>query len=148
MLKVTRLLSWATGYSMPRSETAARTFSGSFSNSNSGVWTPMMSRPSSAYLSCQSLRYGRVRMQLTQVYVQKSSRTILPLRSSTVSGSEFIQPSRPSGAGRGYLSDVRVAQDVGRSQVGGLDCRRRWGRAGLGWLGRRGGRRSGGGCRC
>ena len=67
------------------------TLSVSFSNSNLGEWTPTMTRPTSAYLACQSFRYGSVRMQFTQVYVQKSMRTTLPRRSSMVSGSELSQ---------------------------------------------------------
>ena len=65
--QVLKSLSWATGYLMPNSPTASTTLSYSFSKSNSGVCTPTITSPELAYLSCQDLRYGRVRMQLTQV---------------------------------------------------------------------------------
>ena len=48
---------------------------------------------------CHSVMYGRVRMQLTQVYVQKSMSTTLPRRSSRLNGSVLIQPVMPTSCG-------------------------------------------------
>src|SRR2546425_10514472 len=68
---------------------ARRTLSRSCSKSNSGVCAPITTRPCSRYLASQARRYGSVRSQLTQVYVQKSTATTLPRRPSAVSGGEF-----------------------------------------------------------
>src|SRR6476646_10898952 len=62
-------------------------------NSNSGVWTPMTTRPTGAYCRFHALMYGAVRIQLTQVYSQKSTSTTLPRRASDVSGGEFTHRS-------------------------------------------------------
>src|SRR2546427_630441 len=68
---------------------ARRTLSRSCSKSNSGVCAPITTRPCSRYLASQARRYGSVRSQLTQVYVQKSTSTTLPRRPSAVSGGEL-----------------------------------------------------------
>ena len=70
------------------------------SKPNSGVWTPITVSPSSRYLAAQARRYGSVRSQLTQVYVQKSTSTTRPRRSSGVNGSELSHPVAPSNDGR------------------------------------------------
>src|SRR5271157_2896624 len=67
---------------------ARATFAVLFSNSNSGVCTPTITRPLSRYASYQALRYGRVRTQFTQLYVQKSTTTTLPRRLSNMRGME------------------------------------------------------------
>src|SRR5437667_2683680 len=90
------LLSTAIGYSTPRVRDCAVTLSMSPSNPNSGVWTPITVRPSPRYLSAHARRYGSVRSQLTQVYVQKSTRTIRPRRLLGASGSELSHPVAPS----------------------------------------------------
>src|SRR6266404_2561407 len=68
---------------------ARRTLSRSCSKSNSGVCAPITTRPCSRYLASQARRYGSVRSQLTQVYVQKSTSTTLSRRPSAVSGGEL-----------------------------------------------------------
>src|SRR3989338_6102298 len=76
--------------------TAVATLLYSFSNSNSGVCTPIITKPLSLYFSYHALRYGVVRWQLIQLYVQKSTRiTFLPIRLLMVIGfpSVFIKPS-------------------------------------------------------
>ena len=82
------------------SSTAQRTLSASRSNGNSGVCTPTTTSPSSSYFSAHARTYASVRSQLMQVYVQKSTRTTFPRRTSGVSGSELSQPAAPSNAGR------------------------------------------------
>src|SRR5947209_3433877 len=52
----------------------------SFSFLNLAEWTPMTTS-SFGYFASRFLRSGMMCMQLMQQYVQKSSRTILPLRS-------------------------------------------------------------------
>src|SRR3954447_1320156 len=79
---------------------ASRTFSTSRSNGNSGVWTPMTTRPRSRYFSDHARTKASVRSQLMHVYVQKSTRTTFPARPSGVSGEEFSQPVAPSNTGR------------------------------------------------
>src|SRR3989338_11707119 len=76
--------------------TAVATLLYSFSNSNSGVCTPIITKPLSLYFSYHALRYGVVRWQLIQLYVKKSTRiTFLPIRPLIVIGfpSVFIKPS-------------------------------------------------------
>src|ERR1700722_9315384 len=92
---------------MPRSRTALRTFVSSFSKGNSGVWTPMMTRPLSLYFSFHALIYGNVRRQLIQEYVQKSIRTTLPCRDASVRGGELIQAVAPE---RSAVGDVLAAE--------------------------------------
>src|SRR3990167_10937411 len=75
---------------------AAATFSFCFSNSNSGVCTPMITNPLSLYFSYHAFKYGVVLWQLIQLYVQKSIKIIfLPTSSLTVIDlpSVFIKPS-------------------------------------------------------
>src|SRR3954451_7833997 len=81
-----------------------------FSKENSGVCTPIVTRPASRYFSDHARTYGSVRNQLMHVYVQKSTATTFPRSSSTVSGEEFShdvaplnEPSSPS-AGSGTTS--------------------------------------------
>src|SRR5918994_2837129 len=93
-------LSTAIGYSTPRRRDCAMTLSMFPSKSNSGVWTPTTVSPSSRYLAAQARRYGSVRSQLTQVYVQKSTSTTRPRRPSGVKGSELSHPVAPSNDGR------------------------------------------------
>src|SRR4029453_10542321 len=73
------------GYSIRSSCTAQRTLSTSRSNGNSGVWTPTTTNPCSSYFSAHARTYASVRSQLMHVYVQKSTRTTLPRRSSVAS---------------------------------------------------------------
>src|ERR687897_752456 len=79
---------------------ASRTFSTSRSNENSGVWTPMTTRPRSRYFSDHARTKASVRSQLMQVYVQKSTRTTFSTKLSGVSGDEFSQPVAPSKPGK------------------------------------------------
>jgi hypothetical protein len=57
-----------------------------------GVCTPTIVSPAAAYFSCHALRYGSVRSQLTQVYVQKSTSTTRPRRGSDARGSVLSHP--------------------------------------------------------
>src|SRR6478752_5917935 len=82
---------------------AATTFLCTFSKSNSGVWTPTMTRPSARYRSNHERRYGIVRWQLMHEYVQKSYRTTLPESFAGVSGGESIQPSACSAGAAPYF---------------------------------------------
>src|SRR3989442_5179494 len=58
--------------------------------SNSGSCTPMISNPYLRYRSYHFLFWAKVRMQLMQVYSQKSIRTTLPRRPATVKDGELI----------------------------------------------------------
>src|SRR3989344_7985671 len=59
----------------------------------------MITRPLSAYFSCHAFMCGSVRMQLMQLYVQKSINTTLPFRLCMLRGAEFIHsPAARSGA--------------------------------------------------
>ena len=58
---------------------AASTLLAERSNGNSGVCTPTTVRPWGVYRSAQRFTWGRVRMQLMQAYVQKSTSTTRPL---------------------------------------------------------------------
>ena len=78
----------------------------------------MMTRPLSEYLSCHCLRYGRVRRQLTQVYVQKSISTTFPRSPSSVSGSELIHDSIPTSSGASALLAGRALVAAGAGAVG------------------------------
>jgi hypothetical protein len=93
---------------MPNLSTAAFTFSIFFSNSNSGAWIPTMTKPLSAYFSFQSTRYGIVRMQLIQLYVQKSTSTTFPLRSERFIGSVFMYPVILSNSGAFLNCDLSI----------------------------------------
>src|SRR3989344_3044818 len=91
-------LSRTIGYSKPNSLAAFSTFARTFSNANSGVCTPMMTRPSSLYFSYHERKYGSVRWQLMHEYIQISMSTgFFPLNSPIVIG-----PACPEGS-RGVL---------------------------------------------
>src|SRR5215203_2576443 len=83
------------------------TFRKSCSTSNSGVWTPIVTRPCSLYFSAQARIYGAVRSQLTHVNVQKFTRTTCPRRSSGERGSELSHPLAPSSEDMGTISAKR-----------------------------------------
>src|SRR5216684_4606659 len=74
---------------------ARRTLSSFFSNSNSGVWTPMTTKPTSLYFSAHPRTYGSVRNQLMQVYVQNWTRTTLPRRPPGANGGELSHSVAP-----------------------------------------------------
>src|SRR6476646_8853170 len=88
------------GYPTRKSCDRATMLSTLCSNPNSGVWTPRTVRPASAYFAAHARTYGSVRSQLTQVYVQKSTRTTRPRSASGFNGSELSQPVAPSNDGR------------------------------------------------
>src|SRR6266851_8269009 len=90
----------AIGYATRMSLAARRTFSMSCSKGNSGVWTPITTSPSSRYFFAHARRYGRVRSQLMQVKVQKSTATTLPRKPAGVSGGELSHAFAPVNAGR------------------------------------------------
>src|SRR4051794_38065726 len=62
-------------------------------SSNSGACTPTTTSPIDAKSRCHALTYGAVRIQLTQVYSQKSTSTTFPRNASGVSGGEFTHRS-------------------------------------------------------
>src|SRR5262245_13403470 len=64
-------------------------FSARLPNSNSGACTPMTTNPNGAYSRFHVLTYGAVRIQLMQVYSQKSTSTTFPRNPSAVSGGEL-----------------------------------------------------------
>src|SRR2546421_9604767 len=76
---------------------------------------PTITKPSFAYVRYQLSRYGSVRRQLMQEYVQKSTSTTLPRSSCIVSGGELIQAVSPWRAGAwayffvGALLPLRLA---------------------------------------
>src|ERR1700689_1530732 len=84
---------------MRNSPTAFRTLPRSFSKANSGVCTPMTTRPLSLYLSAHARIYGKVRRQLIQEYVQKSTRTTFPFSSSRFNGGELSHATAPERSG-------------------------------------------------
>src|SRR5256885_7574052 len=71
----------------------------SCSKENSGVWTPITTSPLSPYFFAQARRYGRVRSQLMQVKVQKSTATTLPRKPAGVSGGGFSHAFSPGEGG-------------------------------------------------
>src|SRR5829696_537047 len=76
--------------------TASRTLEISFSNPNSGVWTPITSSPSSLYSSYNALMCGCASWQLKQLYVQNStSTTFSPAASLIETPSVLIRPVEP-----------------------------------------------------
>src|SRR4051812_8351712 len=91
---------------MARSCTARRTRSTSCSKENSGVWTPMTTRPSSRYACAHALSQGSVRSQLMQVRVQKSTRTTEPRSWAGSSGPEFSHAVAPLRDGRCTPADM------------------------------------------
>ena len=76
---------------MPSRSTAARTLEVTCSNANSGVCTPMTTRPFVWYAAYHAFRCGSVRRQLMHEYVQKSINTTLPRSFDSVSGGLLIQ---------------------------------------------------------
>ena len=72
----------------PVGPNARRTLSMFFSKSNSGVCTLITTSPRSLYFSAHARTCGRVRSQLMQVKVEKSTRTTFPRSDFGVSGSE------------------------------------------------------------
>src|SRR5579862_2538683 len=73
----------------------------------------MMTNPLSLYSLYHCVMCGNVRMQLMQEYVQKSSRTTLPLSCARVSGCEFIQSVMPVNSGAIRLSPIFIAFQLG-----------------------------------
>ena len=98
---VLKRLSWTTGYVIPSRFTAARTFDETCSNANSGVCTPMITKPSLWYVAYHAFRCGSVRRQLMHEYVQKSISTTLPRSCESTSGLVLIQS--PSGFSGGAI---------------------------------------------
>src|SRR5215210_2874129 len=89
-------LSSTTGYRIFACLTASCTLEMSFSNPNSGVWTPITSRPSSLYFSYNALMCGCAFWQLKQLYVQNSTNTTFsPTASLTDTSSVLIRPVEP-----------------------------------------------------
>src|SRR4051794_30705540 len=92
----------------------------SCSNENSGVWTPMTTRPSSRYACDQARTYGSVRSQLMQVSVQKSTSTTRPRKSAASSGSELSQADAPASDGMcrrsNTLTSVAPAEQLEHEQ--------------------------------
>src|SRR5215469_12421987 len=84
--------------------TAWRTLSAFFSNTNSGVCTPITTSPCFLYFASQARTYGSWRRQLMHVYVQKSIKTTFPCRSAFFNGSELSHPVAPSREGKGSLN--------------------------------------------
>src|SRR5436189_2223632 len=79
---------------------AARvTFSTLRSKSNSGVWTPIVTSPLSAYPRDQARTYGCARIQLMHEYVQKLTSTVLPRSASRDNGAEFSHAVAPAKEG-------------------------------------------------
>src|SRR5215213_1379962 len=70
-----------------------------FSKANSGVCTPITTRPCSLYLRAHARTYGTERSQLMHVYVQKLMRTTRPLREAAVNGGELSHPVAPRNDG-------------------------------------------------
>src|SRR5262249_51873951 len=93
------LESTATGQPIWYSCSARRMLDTFFSNSNSGEWTPTITRPSARYLSHHWRRNGKVRWQLMHEYVQKSTSTTLPRSASIESGGELSQSTMPVKSG-------------------------------------------------
>ena len=90
--------SLTTGCLIRYSATLRRMFSVFRSALNFPEWTPITT--TSFLYFCSSLaRTGRTWWQLMQQYVQKSSRTILPLSLARSIGPELIQPTPPSRLG-------------------------------------------------
>src|SRR6202020_1898951 len=76
----------ATGYRTPSAAAWARTLETTCSKANSGVCTPTTTRPSLWYLEYQASTWGSDRWQLMHEYVQKSTRTTLPLSDASDRG--------------------------------------------------------------
>src|SRR4051812_40671933 len=100
------LLSTGTGNATFNSDTALFTLARSFSNPNSGEWTPITTRPASLYFAAQALMYGSSRRLFIHEYVQKFTSTTLPRTDLLVSGVELIQSTAPWKSGRRPASPV------------------------------------------
>src|SRR3989442_15395676 len=94
--------------------------------SNSGSCTPMISNPYLRYRSYHFLFWAKVRMQLMQVYSQKSIRTTLPRRPATVKDGELIHAtggalgmagSGIEGGGPGSPGGSRPGPAIGRERT-------------------------------
>src|SRR5271165_1819242 len=79
--------------------TAFSTFLRSCSNENSGVCTPITTKPASLYFAAQSLKYGNGRIELMQVYVQKLISATFPRSDLWLNGTELSHPMPPSRSG-------------------------------------------------
>src|SRR5947209_292725 len=115
--QITWFASLATGCRILYSRTLSRMFSVSFSASNLGEWTPITTTWF-LYFFSSAARWGRTWWQLTQQYVQKSSRTTFPRSFSRWMGpSELIQPTAPSSDGRMSCRDVERGPGAGSEAV-------------------------------
>src|ERR671916_1998133 len=95
--------------------TACSILAKSFSNSNSGEWTPITTSPWSLYFSDHARTWGSERSQLMQVYVQKSIRTTFPRNPAAVRGGELSHPFAPAREGNSLSTGKRSAEPGGRS---------------------------------
>jgi len=110
----------ATGQVTPRRLTAALTFTGTFSKSNSGEWIPTMTNPRPRYALYSCRRWGMVRTQLTHENVQKSTSTTRPRRPASVRGGLLIQPSIPAKSGAATRSLAGSSVDPEPAERTGL----------------------------
>src|SRR6266478_8788893 len=93
-------LSCTTGYRTPSFFVASTTLWYGFSQTNSGLCTPMTRNPSFSYRSYQPRNCGITFLQLIQPKVQNSTSTTRPRRPDVVKGPLLIQRSpATSGAG-------------------------------------------------
>src|SRR5436189_6427961 len=83
------------GYATFKSNTAFFTLAGSFSNPNSGAWTPITTRPASLYFAAQAFMYGSSRRLLIHEYVQKFTTTTLPRSALALNGEELSHATAP-----------------------------------------------------
>src|SRR6266700_3267337 len=105
--------------------------------SNSGSCTPMISNPYLWYRSYHFLLSGKVRIQLMQVYSQKSVMTTLPRRPAMLKGGELIhvvegilgiEASRDPGSTPGLevgafgLPPIGANSGCGTGNSGALTC--------------------------
>src|ERR687898_826209 len=82
------------------------------SAASSGLCTPTITRPLSAYFSYHVFKYGIVLMQLMQLYVQKSTSITFPLRSARVIGSELTKPAIFVSSGASLNCDLSICNLV------------------------------------
>src|SRR5438552_3949276 len=111
------------------------------SKGNSGVWTPITTSPLSPYFFAQARRYGRVRSQLMQVKVQKSTATTWPRKPAGVRGGELSHAFAPVKAGRLPSIGNSAARALSRRNSsasaetwGGAGTPGRWVAANEAWL--------------
>src|SRR5918995_6154259 len=97
--------------------TASCTLEMSLSNPNSGVWTPITSRPSSLYFSYNALMCGCAFWQLKQLYVQNStSTTFSPTASLIDTPSVLIRPVEPViSLALGYSSSLPALRSASKT---------------------------------